>query len=494
MKTAKRFLSWLLAAGMLMGSWALGEEELPPEEEDLAAREAVEMMVQDAKEAYFSDPDVAATFAAGIKVSEEELPDGYGGSGTYEVHTLTYQGHSMRFLMETIGEPDDEGMYPLYITLHGGGGGPADENDGQWTAMFNYYKESVESGIYVACRGISDTWNLHFQEASYLLYDRLIAYLIYAEYADPNRVYLLGFSAGGDGVYQIAPRMADRFAAANMSSGHPNGVSLMNLANLPISLQAGIRDYYSESAMRSVRAAEFEKVLQDYREASGFGYEHRIWIHVPEGHNYNDYSDTDGQVLADPAAFAEKAEAENYLESFLEIFRETTGGDGVASLSYYPQEMSESFNARLTDFVSEGLEIEGVNTNAIRFVDQYTRNPAPEKLVWDLSTRAPSREVTSFYWLDADPSVNQGMFYAAFDRETNFYLIVPDDAVNGDFYILISPKLADLSRPVIFQTPKGNFVREMDASEELTIQCIQQTGDPELACVAMIAYSELEED
>ena len=66
--------------------------------------------------------------------------------------------------------------------------------------------------------------------------------------------------------------------------------------------------------------------------------------------------------------------------------------------------------------------------------------------------------------------------------------------MNGDFYILISPKLADLSRPVIFQTPKGNFVREMDASEELTIQCIQQTGDPELACVAMIAYSELEED
>ena len=56
---------------------------------------------------------------------------------------------------------------------------------------------------------------------------------------DPNRVYLLGFSAGGDGVYAIVPRMADRFAAANMSAGHPNGISLLNLYNLPIQLQAG---------------------------------------------------------------------------------------------------------------------------------------------------------------------------------------------------------------------------------------------------------------
>ena len=60
--------------------------------------------------------------------------------------------------------------------------------------------------------GISDTWDLHFQEDSYPLYDRLIQNMIYTCNADPNRVYLLGFSAGGDGVYQILPRMADRFA------------------------------------------------------------------------------------------------------------------------------------------------------------------------------------------------------------------------------------------------------------------------------------------
>ena len=36
---------------------------------------------------------------------------------------------------------------------------------------------------------------------------------------DSDRVYLMGYSAGGDGVYQVAPRMADRFAAAAMMAG-----------------------------------------------------------------------------------------------------------------------------------------------------------------------------------------------------------------------------------------------------------------------------------
>ena len=46
---------------------------------------------------------------------------------------------------------------------------------------------------------------------------------------DPNKVYLMGYSAGGDGVYQLAPRMADRFAAAAMMAGHPNETSPLGL-------------------------------------------------------------------------------------------------------------------------------------------------------------------------------------------------------------------------------------------------------------------------
>ena len=45
---------------------------------------------------------------------------------------------------------------------------------------------------------------------------RLIENLVALQEVNPNRVYLMGYSAGGDGVYQVAPRMADTLAAAAM--------------------------------------------------------------------------------------------------------------------------------------------------------------------------------------------------------------------------------------------------------------------------------------
>ena len=43
------------------------------------------------------------------------------------------------------------------------------------------------------------------------MYDRLIENMILFENVDPNRVYFLGYSAGGDGVYQIAPRLVEKY-------------------------------------------------------------------------------------------------------------------------------------------------------------------------------------------------------------------------------------------------------------------------------------------
>lgn len=61
-------------------------------------------------------------------------------------------------------------MTPLYITLHGGGESDSKDNNDQWLEMFQYYNDAVENGIYIACRVITDTWDLHFQEDSYVLY------------------------------------------------------------------------------------------------------------------------------------------------------------------------------------------------------------------------------------------------------------------------------------------------------------------------------------
>lgn len=48
---------------------------------------------------------------------------------------------------------------------------------------------------------------------------RLIENLVALFGADSDRVYLIGYSAGGDGVYKLAPRLASLFAGACMMAG-----------------------------------------------------------------------------------------------------------------------------------------------------------------------------------------------------------------------------------------------------------------------------------
>jgi poly(3-hydroxybutyrate) depolymerase len=41
---------------------------------------------------------------------------------------------------------------------------------------------------------------------------------------NPNKVFISGYSAGGDGTYHLTPMLADWFAGGAMMAGHPNGV------------------------------------------------------------------------------------------------------------------------------------------------------------------------------------------------------------------------------------------------------------------------------
>ena len=451
-------------------------------------------MVEEASLDFYRDEDLSRELEDEIVRVTEVVPAVDYATEEREFYVLTHDGMSMRFFMEVIGEPGEDGRYPLFITLHGGGGGPAEGNNDQWIDMFNYYREAVDSGIYVACRGITDTWDLHFQEDSYPLYDRLIEAMCVNYGASPDQVYLLGFSAGGDGVYQIAPRLADRFAAVNMSSGHPNGVQLWNMANCPISLQAGIRDYYDEGVLRSVRAAQFEETLSGYHEKLGSGYEHKVWIHVPEGHNYTDSEDSLSLVLKDPEDFARRAEPEDMLDTFLDVMEECGMERDVSELSYFYPGSDEAFDSGILEAVTKKLSLEVVeeNTNAVRYVTQFVRDPAPEQIVWDLGTRAKKREKDSFYWLEAQPDTDQGIIVASVDRDTNTITVEPDENVNGDFAILFHPALVDVSKPVTIQTPDGVYTVQVSPSEEFLRESILENGDPELACVGKILYSDLQ--
>lgn len=149
----------------------------------------------------------------------------------HESKQVTFGDSTMRYVSTAAGERPPEG-FPLYIALHGGGGAPAQVNDGQWKQMQRYYRDSVTLGIYLAPRGVTDSWNLHWVRDAFICYDRIIENMIAFEQVDPNRVHLLGFSAGGDACYQVPARAPDRWAAVAMSAGHPNGVSPENYAAL----------------------------------------------------------------------------------------------------------------------------------------------------------------------------------------------------------------------------------------------------------------------
>lgn len=187
-------------------------------------------------------------------------------------------GKEMKFLEKSFGKKSKGGR-SLWISLHGGGGAPAAVNERQWNNQIKLYRPS--EGIYVAPRAPTDTWNLWHEKHIDELFDRLIANYVICRDVDPNRIYLLGYSAGGDGVYQLAPRMADRFAAASMMAGHPNDARPDNLLNLPFEIFMGEQD---AAFQRNKKAAEWKTWLASFQEKEPQGYPHKVTIYPKLGH------------------------------------------------------------------------------------------------------------------------------------------------------------------------------------------------------------------
>ena len=165
----------------------------------------------------------------------------------------------------------------------------------------------------------------------------------------------------------------------------------------------------------------------------------------------------------------------------------------VSILSYLDVEDSPQFDQACTDLITKGLslETEKANTNAVAYVSQFSRDPAPANLVWDLSTRAQKREKDSFYWLEAAPEVNRGVITASYDAETNTIIVEPDAEVNGDFAVLFHPALVDVSRPVTVQTGNITRVVQVNPSQAFLEASMLEAGDPEMGCVGRLLYSEM---
>jgi len=192
-------------------------------------------------------------------------------------NTITLGDKKLRWMERVYGDAPTNG-HSLWISMHGGGGAPARVNDGQWTNQISLYKP--DEGIYVAPRGPTDNWNLWHEAHVDPMFDRLIEDYIALRGIDPDKVYLMGYSAGGDGVWQLAPRMADRWAAAAMMAGHPNDASLLPLRNLPFALFVGGED---AAYGRNKIVAERAQQLDELQAADPKGYVHmaRVYPGLP---------------------------------------------------------------------------------------------------------------------------------------------------------------------------------------------------------------------
>lgn len=200
---------------------------------------------------------------------------------------LTHDEYTMRLLRKDFGEAPPSGR-SLWISMHGGGGTTPEVNDQQWRNQIRLYEPA--EGIYIAPRAPSDTWNLWHRPEIDALFDRLIESAVIAWGVDPDRVYLMGYSAGGDGVYQLAPRMADRFAAAAMMAGHPNDARPEGLRNLPFALFMGAED---GAYNRNTVARQWGDQLAELHAADPDGYTHLVRIYPGLGH-WMDRKDAEG--------------------------------------------------------------------------------------------------------------------------------------------------------------------------------------------------------
>lgn len=187
----------------------------------------------------------------------------------------------LKFKAITYGEKPADGR-SLYISMHGGGSVPTEFNDQQWRNQIHLYRP--EEGVYVAPRAPWDAWNMWFQEGIDELFEMLIQAAVAHWDVNPDKVYLLGYSAGGDGVWRMAPRMADRWAAASMMAGHPGEASQVNLRNTPFMIWMGENDSAYD---RNSLAVKHGAIMAALHLADPAGYFHETHIVKDKGHWMN---------------------------------------------------------------------------------------------------------------------------------------------------------------------------------------------------------------
>jgi poly(3-hydroxybutyrate) depolymerase len=205
--------------------------------------------------------------------------------GEWHEKKLVHGRRVMPFDYRVFGEKPADGR-SLYISMHGGGNTRREINDGQWRNQIRLYTPA--EGVYVAPRAAVDDWNMWFQPHVDTLFAALVRLAVVEMEVNPDKVYLMGYSAGGDGVYRLAPRLADRWAAAAMMAGHPGDASPLNLRNISFTSWVGAND---RAYNRHSEVPRFGRLLDSLAAADTGGYRHETRVIAGKGH-WMDRQDT----------------------------------------------------------------------------------------------------------------------------------------------------------------------------------------------------------
>lgn len=272
--------------------------------------------------------------------------------------------YEMPFDYKVFGDAPEDGR-SLWISMHGGGNTTSDVNDGQWRNQMRLY--TPQEGIYFVPRAAVDDWNMWFQPHIDTLFYDIIRTAVATQGVNPDKVYLMGYSAGGDGVYRMAPRMADSWAAASMMAGHPGDASPLNLRNTPFMLWMGGDDAAYD---RNSHAEIYGRKLDRLQEKDPKGYIHEV--HILEGMGH-------WMLRAD--------------------------------------------------------------TLAVPWMEQFARDPYPEKIVWQ-QMDVPH---DSFYWVRVPHGLAQGREVIV-AREGNKFIILQNDYEQLTIYM--NDEMIDFAKPV----------------------------------------------
>lgn len=299
-------VSLLTAADMTDAHWAAFAQTVRE------ANEAVSEKPLTRAEAEQAKAEVCKDFIASVCPETKQIKD---------EHAVHVGDRTMRLHWSTFGEAPADGR-SLWISLHGGGGVEyREDNIQQWTNQWRLYQPS--EGIYLCPLSPVDAWNMWCQEDADAFYHKIILMAVSQLGVNPNKVYILGYSAGGDGVWRMGPRMADTWAAASMMAGHPGDVRLENLRNTPFMVWCGAKDAaYQRNTLDAERLLELDSL--------------------------------------------QRGDPEGYIH----------GGQIVPGMGHWMMR---------------------ADTAAVPWMEQYTRNPYPKKIVWQ------QEEVLrpSFYWITA---------------------------------------------------------------------------------------------